>query len=166
MHWFVSLCLWSFDVLRWQRWRRGVKFKDFSISWSTEYRNIVCIAAVGIKWYSWSHTYSKMIFVLFFMVFVEIYIAYPRLWIYVIIWLLYLSFSGKNALHLASRNGHSLCVQKLLQVKCLLFLFYSHFFQFFMFVCFAFADCIVRVILRAVSLSAPLNNYDQTSLAA
>lgn len=25
---------------------------------------------------------------------------------------------GKNALHLASRNGHSLCVQKLLQVKC------------------------------------------------
>lgn len=25
--------------------------------------------------------------------------------------------SGKNALHLASRNGHSLCVQKLLQVK-------------------------------------------------
>lgn len=34
------------------------------------------------------------------------------------IWLLHLSLSGKNALHLASRNGHSLCVQKLLQVKC------------------------------------------------
>lgn len=28
-------------------------------------------------------------------------------------------FTGKNALHLAARNGQSLCVQKLLQVMCL-----------------------------------------------
>lgn len=105
--------------------------------------------------------------------------------------------SGKNALHLSSRNGHSLCVQKLLQVTCshplntvctgMILLWdnvpnykiLSHSKRFFALVvsrCVCTHSTVQYLFateqppslwpLRAVSLSAPLNNYCQTALAA
>lgn len=93
------------------------------------------------------------------MPFLKYTLLYPGVLLIDFLWLL-LFCSGKNALHLAARNGHSLCVQKLLQVRWTMYIVLkpaTHYYPLLFY---------LLQSIREVCLPASLNNYCRRPLAA